>query len=119
MYKDFHSRCDYKAPTISLFKIVKGDCIGGYTSAQWTSENKYYVDNTAMLFNLPRQRQFLNSKTGNAILGRSDFGPWFGDDTSELSAYMEPFNGNGNCRSQTNGSGYNIPIEGGKNMLTN
>jgi hypothetical protein len=33
MYKDFHSRCDGKRPTISLFKVKDGDCIGGYTNA--------------------------------------------------------------------------------------
>ena len=34
MYKDFHSRCDGKGPTISLFKLKhNGDCIGGYTEA--------------------------------------------------------------------------------------
>jgi hypothetical protein len=33
-FKDFHSRCDRKGPTISLFKIkYGGDCIGGYTNA--------------------------------------------------------------------------------------
>ena len=32
-YKDFHSRCDGKGPTISLFKVKDGDCIGGYTNA--------------------------------------------------------------------------------------
>ncbi len=32
-YKDFHSRCDNKGPTISLFKIKDGDIIGGYTKA--------------------------------------------------------------------------------------
>ncbi len=31
--KDFHSRCDKKGPTISLFKIKDGDCIGGFTNA--------------------------------------------------------------------------------------
>ncbi len=30
--KDFHSRCDGKGPTISLFKVKEtGECIGGYT----------------------------------------------------------------------------------------
>jgi hypothetical protein len=29
---DFHSRCDGKGPTISLFKVKDGDCIGGYTN---------------------------------------------------------------------------------------
>ena len=34
MGKDFHSRCDGKGPTISLFKLKdNGDCIGGYTEA--------------------------------------------------------------------------------------
>jgi hypothetical protein len=32
-YIDFHSRCDGKGPTISIFKIKDGDCIGGYTNA--------------------------------------------------------------------------------------
>jgi hypothetical protein len=31
--KDFHYRCDYKGPTISLFKVKDGDCIGGFTTA--------------------------------------------------------------------------------------
>jgi hypothetical protein len=32
--KDFHSRCDGKGPTISLFKVKNtGECIGGYTNA--------------------------------------------------------------------------------------
>jgi len=30
---DFHSRCDNKGPTISLFKVKDGDCIGGFTNA--------------------------------------------------------------------------------------
>jgi hypothetical protein len=34
MLKDFHSRCDGKRPTISLFKVKDtGECIGGYTNA--------------------------------------------------------------------------------------
>ncbi len=32
-WKDFHSRCDYKGPTISLFKVKDGDVIGGYSTA--------------------------------------------------------------------------------------
>jgi len=31
--KDFHSRCDKKGSTISLFKVKDGDCIGGFTNA--------------------------------------------------------------------------------------
>ena len=32
-YADFHSRADGKSPTISLFKVKNGPCIGGYTEA--------------------------------------------------------------------------------------
>jgi hypothetical protein len=31
--KDFHSRANGKSPTISLFKVKDGPCIGGYTEA--------------------------------------------------------------------------------------
>jgi hypothetical protein len=36
--EDFHSRCDNKGPTICLFKILNGDCIGGYTTTKWQSQ---------------------------------------------------------------------------------
>ncbi len=32
-YADFHSRADGKSPTITLFKVKDGPCIGGYTEA--------------------------------------------------------------------------------------
>jgi hypothetical protein len=32
-YKAFNSQCDKIGPTISLFKVDDGDCIGGYTNA--------------------------------------------------------------------------------------
>ena len=32
-FKAFHSRCDLKGPTISLFKASNGDIIGGFTTA--------------------------------------------------------------------------------------
>jgi hypothetical protein len=32
-FKDFHDRCDKKGPTICLFRVQDGDCIGGYTTA--------------------------------------------------------------------------------------
>ena len=38
---------------------------------------------------------------------------------AELSAGNEPFNGNRICGAWANDVGYKIPIEGGKNMLTN
>ena len=48
-------------------------------------------------------------------------GPCFlGDNGSELAAWVEPFNGDGNCWSYANEPGYRIPVDGtGTNMLTN
>jgi hypothetical protein len=72
-----------------------------------------------MLFNLSRERCYQNSKKGVAIYCRSNVGPYFtGNGNSELVA-CEPFNGKKYCHSYANESGYNIPLEGGKNMLTN
>ncbi len=46
-------------------------------------------------------------------------GPYFGSG-NELSAFFEPFNGNGHCISFANYPGYRIPVDGaGTNMLTN
>ena len=121
---DFHSRCDNKGPTVSLFKIVDGDCVGGYTKAQWQSPYgyKYSNDNDAILFNLNHQRSFKNKGTGKEIFNGSDFGPVFRGNAgigSDLGAINEPFNGNGRCYSWVNKPGYGITAEGGKNMLTN
>lgn len=121
---DFHSKCDNKGPTISLFKLKDGDCIGGYTSAPWSSDawpGKFVADEDAMLFNLSRRRHFPNKKTGTQIICSSDKGPRFiGGYMSELCAEYEPFNGEEKCFSSTNQPGYGISIdEEGCNMLTN
>jgi hypothetical protein len=31
--KEFHNRCDGKGPTISIFKVLDGPFIGGFTNA--------------------------------------------------------------------------------------
>ena len=56
--KDFHIRCDDKGPTINLFKIKDGDCIGGFTNASWSSDGEDFPDSGAMLFNLSTKRYF-------------------------------------------------------------
>jgi hypothetical protein len=71
------------------------------------------------LFNLSSSRQFTNKGKGG-ICSHSGCGPKFGANNSEeLSAIYEPYNGDGKCRSWANRDGYKIVIEGGKNMLTN
>ena len=38
--KDFHENCDLKGPTLSLVQVKNGPCIGGFTTAQWSSNGK-------------------------------------------------------------------------------
>ncbi len=74
-----------------------------------------------MLFNLSCCRHFPSKLTGNDIKCYRYYGPCFqGSGVSELSAIDEPFNGDGNCKSFTNYSSYEIPLDAaGLNMLTN
>ena len=34
---DFHSKCDYKGPTLTVIKCTGGYVFGGYANAAWTS----------------------------------------------------------------------------------
>jgi hypothetical protein len=72
-----------------------------------------------MLFNLSRERCYQNSKEGVAIYCRSNVGPCFNGYRNVELVAGEPFNGENKCCSLANYPGYNIPLEGGKNMLTN
>ena len=120
--KNFHSRCDSKGRTVSLFQIEQGDCIGGYTSQCWESVDggKWKADSSAFLFNLTRSRHFPSKATGKDIFCYSNCGPNFsGGFGADLSALNQPFNGKYKCRSYAKRTGYNIPLEDGINQLTN
>ena len=122
-YKDFHSRCDSKGRTVSLFQIEQGDCIGGYTSQCWEiGLGKWKADSSAFLFNLTRSRHFPSKATDRDIYCVDNCGPYFyGGDDDELVAHP-PFNGKDKCRSWAKGKGYNIPLGGflrKTNQLTN
>ena len=119
--EDFHSRCDNKGATLSLFKIQDGDCIGGFTTAQWSSNDDDFgsnvSDSEAMLFNLTCQRYFPSIKDEAAIFQTGTMGPYFGYDELLIGA---PFNGEEKCTSNPNSAGFQIPVDAeGVNMLTN
>jgi hypothetical protein len=99
---DFHSRCDSKGKTVSLFQIEQGDCIGGYTSQNWDTPwlSKLKADNSAFLFNLTRSRHFPSKNTGKDIWCHEKYGPCFSGDLihGDLGALGQPFNKN-NCKS--------------------
>jgi hypothetical protein len=118
--KNFHSRCDSKGRTVSLFQIEQGDCIGGFSSKSWKGSFQLNADSSAFLFNLTRCRHFPSKATGTNIYFTSFKGPFFGGGGhAELAAFYEPFNGKKSCRSWANYSAYEIPEVDGKNQLTN
>lgn len=67
-YLSFHNCCDNKGPTICLFSLLDGDCIGGVTTVSWSSANKHEADSKSFLFNLTKKRHFPSKKTGKDIL---------------------------------------------------
>ncbi len=79
--KDFHSRCDGKGPTVSLFRTEKNECVGGFTMAQWSSpkEAEFKKDKTAFLFNLNTNKVFKCKDKNKAIRCSINEGPCFGN----------------------------------------
>ena len=56
---DFHQKCDKKGATITLIQFKIGDCIGGFTKAEWTSgSGEYKKDESTILFNLDQNKSF-------------------------------------------------------------
>ena len=41
---DFHSRCDHKGATLTIYESNYGYVFGGYASISWTSEDSYRKD---------------------------------------------------------------------------
>ena len=122
--EEFHSRADHKDWTITLFKIQDGDCVGGFTTQSWHDrgcDNCSVRDDNAFLFNLSCGREFPSQHSGTDIYCSSSYGPVFGGDESwELAAWTEPFNGEDHCCSLSDSPGYKIGTEtnGVTNKLT-
>lgn len=46
---EFHSRCDDKGPTLTIFKANTGRRMGGYTSESWDSNSDWKEDPNTFL----------------------------------------------------------------------
>jgi hypothetical protein len=42
MFADFHNNSDNKGGTIILIRLDDGDCIGGFTTCDWSSDKDEY-----------------------------------------------------------------------------
>ena len=120
MTEDFHSRCDNKGPTISLFKTWRDDCIGGFTKAQWGTDSTPAADDKAMLFNLTDGLHLPTKRTGREIFRSNSKGPTFGSGNGFSLTVFPPFNGENKCCSNVSEGTYNIENdEHFKTELTN
>ncbi len=53
MNANFKNMSDYKNPTVTLFKIKDGDCIGAFTKNSWKSSSaQSHIIDYDILFNL-------------------------------------------------------------------
>ena len=95
----FHSYCDNKGPTITIFRNYNtGYILGGYTNFSWQSDNTgSHNDPNAFLFSINNKKKFCTkNKNGYyAIYLHSSYGPYFGG----TEFY---FHSSGNWRSSNN-----------------
>ena len=76
----FHRKCDNKGPTLTIIESTKGQRFGGYTDADWKSDEKYVTSKNSFLFSLDHNEKY-PVKSGQeqyAIKGLKGEGPCFG-----------------------------------------
>jgi hypothetical protein len=87
--KDFHSRCDGHANTLTFIEDTEGNIFGGFTPVEWESRCGYKADPSlnSFLFSLrnphnfsPRKFALKAERTDEAVWCYSSFGPVFGND---------------------------------------
>ena len=81
--KNFHSKCDNKGPTITLFKNEKGFVFGGFTSISWGSNNTWKSAPDSFIFTLTNIHNTIptkfNRKDDNyGVYHAINYGPYFG-----------------------------------------
>ena len=82
---NFHSKCDYIAPTLLLVESHDQNKFGGYTTASWDMFSGIYKNGTkTFLFSLTKNKKYLRKNnidftyTADIFSGSRDVGPWFG-----------------------------------------
>ena len=77
--KNFHNRCDNKAPTIVLCKDKTGQIFGGFTKAEWDSKGTHpKYDKDAFIFSITNDKKFVSKNYENSIGCYPHHGPVFG-----------------------------------------
>ena len=117
-FSDFHSRCDGKGPTLTLFETSKGKKCGGITYRSWKSNNKPTNDSQSCIFSLDKKTKFDVQLPDKAIYCSNSYGPLFGYDTM-FGAICQPQNGNNKCVCKISKDDYKVTRdESGSNLIS-
>ena len=76
-FDEFHRLCDNQGKTLVLIQTDNNLIIGGYTTKDWNTSEKWYYDDQSFLFSLTKEKIFPNKKNCSAIRGSKYNGPWF------------------------------------------
>ena len=75
--KTFHSLCDKKGPTISLYLLKDGNIVGGYTSLNYNTSSGWKSDNEAFVFNLNKKLKCMSKKNVEIIFFHSSYSGFY------------------------------------------
>ncbi len=77
--KNFHEKCDNKGPTLVLCKDKNEQIFGGFTTAEWDSNQRHSKnDKNAFIFSITNNKKFESRNFENSIECNPIFGPVFG-----------------------------------------
>ena len=82
--RDFHSKCDNKGPTITLFKNEKGFIFGGFTSISWTDNKGWLTAPDSFIFTLTNihntePTKFNRTNNQYGVYHNIEYGAYFGN----------------------------------------
>ena len=80
---NFHSKCDDKSPTLTIFRVKHlGYIFGGYTEVKWSQFSEHTLDSNAFIFSLTnkskRPCKMMTNDPRKSIYRSSSYGPVFG-----------------------------------------
>ena len=72
----FHSLCDNKGATLTLFETNEGNKGGIYTPLSWDSNSDWKKDMETFIFNLNKNQKYKKLQEDYSIRCNNTFGPW-------------------------------------------
>ena len=75
---NFHTKCNGKSNTVTFVKTKNGKKFGGFANSPWNSNGSWISDSNVFVFSLNNNECYYYNNNGNAILGSSSYGPYFG-----------------------------------------